>query len=187
MQRRLLICALACCPVAALATEQEPGGQPRHKISATTLHQALSERFPVRLGLGGLLELQVSAPRLHLVPVRNQLGAALQAQAGGPVLQPLPPGELDLVFGVRYEPADRTLRAHRPEILELRLPGLAPAAAEALHELLPAMARQVLGDIVLHRFSPRELALADTLGFEPDQVTVVDDGLVLAFAPKPRR
>lgn len=185
MHRRLLLCALACCPAAGVARAEETG-RPRHKISAAVLHEALSERFPLRLGLGGLLTLRVSAPRLHLVPARNQLGAGLVARASGPALQPLPPGELDVVFGVRYEPADRTVRAHEPQVLGLRLPGLAPEASGALQELLPGLAREALGELVLHQFSQQELALADTMGFEPDRITVVDDGLVLTFAPKPR-
>lgn len=186
MDRRLLISALACWPATRLLA-QDDAPRPRHKISAAELHKALSARFPVRLGLGGLLELQVSAPRLLLLPERNKLGASLVAQAAGARLQPIPPGELDLIFALRYEAADRTLRAHRPEVLEMRLPGLAPDAFQLLQGLLPAMAREVVGEVVLHSFSPRELALADTMGFEPDQVTVVDDGLVVAFTQKLRR
>lgn len=185
MHRRIVIAALASWPVALMA--EDAPVQPRHKVSAAALHETLSERFPMRFAFAGLLQLQVSAPRLHLVPARNQLGAGLVAQASGAALQPLPPGELDLVFGVRYEPADRTLRARDPQVLGLRLPGVAHEAVAALQELLPVVAHDVLGELVLHRFSPRELALADALGFEPDAVTVAEDGLVLAFAPKALR
>ena len=183
MQRRLLIAALACTPLAALHA-QDDNARPRHKVSAGELHKALSQRFPRRFGPPGLMELEVSAPRLLLLPARNMLGASLVAQAFGPAVQQLPPGEIDLVFRLRYEAADQTLRAHQPEILDVRLPGAPPESSIALQRVLPAVVREVLGEFVLHRFTARELALADTMGFEPEKLTVVDDGLLVSFARK---
>jgi hypothetical protein len=94
---------------------------------------------------------------------------------------------MDLVFALRYEATDQTLRAHRPEILALRWPGLPPETVRTLQSLLPAMAREAVGEFVLHRFGASELALADTLGFEPQDIEVADDGLVIYFGPKRRR
>jgi hypothetical protein len=185
MDRRLLMTALACWPAARLlARDEEP--RPRHKISAAALHDALSSRFPVRIGLAGLLELQVSAPSLHLLPARNRLGATLVTQVSGAQLRRPHIGEVDVAFALRYEAADQTVRAHRPEILDFRWPGLTPEAVQALQRVLPEMAREAVGEVVLHRFTPRELALPDTMGFEPEKVTVVEDGLLILFGPKPR-
>jgi hypothetical protein len=179
--------AIAGWPAGRLLAQEAASERPRHKVSAAALHQALSARFPLKWGVQDLLELQVSAPRLHLLPARNRLGAGLQVQASGPALQQEQSGELDLTFSLRYEAADRTVRAHQPEILALHLPGLAPEAAAALRKLLAATARESLGDFVLHRFSARELALADTMGFEPERLAVVDDGLVILFGPRAGR
>lgn len=185
MDRRLALAALTCWPVARLRAEEE-AAQPRHKISAAELYAALSARFPVRIGFGGLLRLEVNAPRLLLRPARNQLGAALQAQLSGVQLAPSPPGEVEIVFALRYEAADQTVRAHHPEILDLRWPGLPPDTRQALQDVLPALLGNV-GEVVLHRFTPRELALADTMGFEPQRIEVAEDGLVILFGPKPPR
>lgn len=186
MDRRLLVRALACWPFAPLlAQDEEP--RPRHKISARELHEALSARFPVRFGLAGVLQLEVSAPSLLLLPSRNKLGASLAAQASGPALRRVQSGELDLVFSLRYEASDQTLRAHQAEILDLRIPGLAPDALRTLREVLPDVARQATGEVILHRFSARELALPETMGFEPEKVTVVDDGVMVVFTPRQRR
>lgn len=185
MDRRLLIGALACWPAALLRAQ---GGEqrPRRVISAGQLHDALSARFPRRLGLPGLLELQVSAPRLLLLPARNKLGASLAVQAEGPGMPPLPPGELDVVFALRYEAADRSVRGHDPEILDVRLPGLPPEFARTLQRALPAMTREAMGEVLLHTFSPGELALPDAMGFEPGPLTVQERGLLVEFVPKPR-
>ena len=183
MHRRLvLLAALAGWPAARLLAGDETP-RPRHKVSAGTLFEALSKRFPVRLGLAGLLEVEVSAPRLLLLPARNRLGATLLAQLGGPQAAGLQGGEMDVVFALRYEPVDRTLRAHRAEVLEVRWPGLPPEGMQALRTVLPSLAGQI-GEIVLHQLSPGELALPETMGFEPAEIEVVDDGVVVFFRPK---
>ena len=111
----------------------------------------------------------------------------LVAQASGTGLAQPQTGALDVLFGLRYEPSDRTIRAREPEVLDLRLPGVAPEAVLALQGLLPQVARQAVGEIVLHAFTARELALPDAMGVEPDKLTVLDDGLLVEFAPKPWR
>jgi hypothetical protein len=186
MHRRLLLTALACWPVTRGLAQQETT-RPQHKISARELHDALSARFPVRFGVTGLVDLRISAPRLLLLPARNQLGAGLVLQAGGMQMQQPQSAELDVAFSMRYEPTDRTLRAYQLEVIGLRAPNLLPETTQLLQRLLPAMAREAVGEVVLHRFAARELALPETMGFEPDEIRVVDDGVLIVFGPKQRR
>jgi hypothetical protein len=183
MRRRQTVLALALCATACAA--QPPAARPRHKISAGELYEALSARFPVRRGLAGMLAVEISAPQLLLHPARNQLGAALLAEVRG-MRQQVQAGEMDLVFSLRYEPSDQTVRARNPEILDVRWPGAPPEALRALQGLLPRVASD-LGEIVLHRFTQRELALPRTMGLEPQELTVVEDGLLVFFGPKPAR
>jgi len=186
MERRLLLIALTCWPASRLLAQDE-NERPRQKVSAKQLHEALSARFPVRIGIPGVLELRVTAPALLLLPTRDKLGATLQAQLSGAHPQQRQDGEVDVAFALRYEAADQTVRGHRLEILALRWPGQPPETIHALQRMLATMARDAVGEVVLHKFSPRELALADTMGFEPEKVTVVDDGLLVWFRPKPLR
>jgi hypothetical protein len=41
-------------------------------------------------------------------------------------------------------------------------------------------------EVVLHTLRPQDLALADTMGFEPGDITVTADGLVIGFVPQRR-
>lgn len=182
MRRRLMLAMPLL--VAAAGSRAQDAAVPRHRVSAGELHRALSARFPIRFTLAGVLALEVNAPALLLDPKRNRLGATVQAQAGGPALQPMPPGEMDIVFRLRYEPRDRSLRAHEPEILALRWPGLPPDAAASLQRTWPLLAEDALGNVVLHRFTERELALPETMGFQPESFTVTEDALVVVFGPK---
>lgn len=186
MHRRLFFTAVACW-TAAHAMAQDDAARPRHKIAARELHDALSARFPVRFGVTGIVDIRISAPRLLLLPARNRLGAGLIAQVGGMPMQQTQAAELDIAFALRYEPSDRTVRAHQLEVIGLRAPGLLPDTTQLLQRLLPAMARDAVGEIVLHRFAARELALPDTMGFEPDEIRVLEDGVLILFGPKQRR
>ena len=184
MRRRTFVLAALACPARA---EDEAAALPRQKISAAQLYEALGARFPLRATAGGgLLALQLSAPRLLLRPARNELGATLRLQVDGLQAAQAQAGEMDLLFALRYEAADQTVRGHDPEIPELRWPGLPPQTLQALQAVLPALARQ-LGELVLHRFSARELALPDTMGFEPRDLRVADDGVEVVFGPKRTR
>lgn len=183
MHRRFfLLGALAgWAPLHACA--QDGATRPRQKISAGELFATLGKRFPQRLSLA-LIDLELDAKSLLLVPSRQKLGATLALQASGFQLRQPEGGELDVAFSLRYERKDRTLRARDPEVLDLRWPGLGQDAVAALKSVLPRAARDAIGEFVLHQFTDRELSLPDTMGFEPGRIEVVGDGLVIWFQPK---
>ena len=185
MNRRNLVAALACWPAVPLLAQD--GQRPRYKLSAAQLYEALSARFPARFGIPGIAQLQVSAPALLMLPGRNKLGASLHAEASGSGVGRVEPGMLDLVFALRYEREDRSIRAREPEIVRIDWPGLSAEALRALQVILPGMAREVAAELVLHRFTPGELALPDTMGFEPGSMTVADDGVLVEFREKRSR
>jgi hypothetical protein len=180
MHRRLLVAALGCWPAARVLAGDE-AAQPHQKISARALSQALAARFPLRFALADLLDVQVDAPRLQLLAARQRLAATVPARVRDMSSQRVDPWEVDLQFAVRYEPGDRTLRAHQIDIVGLRSPALAPQAGQQWQALLASVVRGAVDDIVLHRFTRDELALPDSLGVQPRRITVEDDALVIWF------
>ena len=186
MDRRQILLSLAAFAATGLKAEEE-ASRPRHKISAGELYNGMSQRFPVRVVLGGMVELQVRAPRLLLLPSRQRLGAALEVQLAGVPMARVPAGELNVAFALRYERRDQTLRANRMEILSLSWPGMPPELLQIVQATLPAVSREAVGEFLLYQFTARELSLADTMGFEPEEFRVVDDGLTVFFGPKQAR
>jgi hypothetical protein len=183
MHRRLLIAALGCWPAAGLLAQDEVA-RPHQKISAEELGKSLAVRFPLRFAVADLLHVQIDSPRLLLLPARQRLGATLTARGSDPSTGRAQACEIDLVFAVRYEARDQTLRAHELEIIGLRSPGLPPKTSQAWQALLSSVVHDAIDEVILHRFSPSELAVADSLGFQPEKITVVDDGAVVWFGPK---
>lgn len=158
---------------------------PRITVSREDIELAARERFPLRYAVSQLVSLAVQPPRIGLKPEANRLNADMVVQASGPLLRREYAGRLDVDFGLRYEPRDRTLRAHNLRIHTLDFPDLPPEAALLLSQYAPQIARQSLGEVVLHTLRPEDLALPDGLGLQPGAITVTDRGLAVELIPKP--
>ncbi|KQR62086.1 hypothetical protein [Acidovorax sp. Leaf160] len=185
MQRRSLLLTLPFALLASGTGGMAAAAGPRYNVTREEIEAALAERFPRRFPLGGLLDLNVQAPRISLKPERNRLAADMAVDAGGPLLRRSYPGRLDVEFGLRYEPSDRTVRAHDLQLNALDFPDLRPDAAALLSQYGPQLARESLREVVLHTLRPQDLALPDGLGLQPGAITVTPRGLAVELVPKP--
>jgi len=184
MSRRRLLGAVLGATLAATACKGSVG--PRSvTLSLDKMQEKLAQRFPRRFPLAGLIDLNLQVPSLTLLPERNRINALMALDASGPALRRAYNGVLDVDFALRYEPADRTVRATELQVQALQIDGLPPQAATLLAGLGPQLAHQALREVVLHQLQPRELALADSLGLQPGRMTVTQQGLVIELVPRP--
>ena len=201
MRRRFLLpLALSVCPLltppawaqpasadaqADDAPDDAPQTQPRFKVSAAQLQTAVAQRFPLRYPVAGLLNLDVQVPSLRLQPALNRLGALMVVEAAGPALKQRHQGTLEVEFALRYEPADRTVRAHQVRLVSLAFPSLQPSVVAMLNLYGPALTERALLEVVLHTLRPQDLALPEAIGMQPGSITVTNEGLTIGFVPKP--
>lgn len=191
MHRRLLFSAALSLALAQWVraepadTDGEPPSGPRVKVSLQQMQNLLSQRFPLRYPVPGVLNLDLQTPRLRLLPEQNRLDAELDLQAAGPALERVHQGTLELDFALRYEASDRTLRAYKLRLRRFQFPTLQPGVVALLNGYAPALAEQSLQEVVLHQFKPQDLALADGMGMQPGNITVTDAGLVITLVNKP--
>lgn len=182
MQRRFFLnAALASTALLALSAQAQPG----YTVSAAQLQQAVAQRFPLRYPVPGVLNLDLQAPQLRLLPAQNRLAAQMAVDAAGPALRRSHSGSVTVDFALRYEPSDRTVRAVQLHFQNLQFPSLQPAVVELLTTYGPALAAQALQEVVLHQLKPQDLALPDTMGLQPGSITVTEQGLVVGFVNKP--
>ena len=184
MDRRFLLITLACWPSARAFAQEDAG--PRLKISTETLRGAIAQRFPLDAGVPGVFQLRVSAPLLTLMPASQQVGATFALQMEGTQIA-MQAGVVDVAFRLRYAPADRSVRAHGIELLDVRWPDLDADTLQLVRGTLPQLVRDSIGEVVLYRFTDRELALPATMGFQPDELVVLGDGVLVTFAPRSSR
>jgi hypothetical protein len=183
MNRRSLLAAIACLAAATTACGVALA-QPAYTVSQQQLQRVLQERFPLRYPVGGLLEVELLAPGLRLLPELNRVAAELPVEAAGPALRRRYTGRVDLDFALRYEPADKSIRAHRIRVNAVRMEGLSREGARLLDDYLRQLSEQALVEVVLHTLRPQDLALATTMGFEPGEITVTPQGLTVRFVPQ---
>jgi hypothetical protein len=182
----LLHGALAGAVGARASEYPAPGDAPAgHKVSLDQLQQAVARRFPLRYPVPGVLNLDLQIPRLRLLPAQNRLRSEMVVEVGGPALNRSHQGSFDVDFALRYEPSDRTVRAHQLRLGRLRFPSLQPGVVDMLNTYAPALAEQSLRELVLHQLQPQDLKMVDAMGMQPGPITVTDQGLVIGFVLKP--
>ncbi len=170
---------------ADLDTEERADGPPGYKVSLAQMQQGVGTRFPRRYPVQGLLDLELQTPRLQLLPEQNRLRAEMAVVAAGPALNRAHQGSFDVDFGLRYEPSDRTLRAHQLRLARLAFPTLQPRVSEMLNAYAPRLADQSLREGVLHELSAQDLRAVDAMGMQPGEITITTTGLVVGLVPKP--
>lgn len=153
-------------------------------VSQQKLQEMLAKRFPKQFPVAGLLQLELKAPQLNLVPERNMLNAVIPAQLSGKVLKEQYIGLMNVDFALRYEPTDRTLRAYQIKVNQLSMDGLSPALSDMLGTYATALAEQAMGQVVLYQLQDQDLALVDALAMEPGAITVTAQGLTVALVQK---
>lgn len=161
----------ALWPTAARAA---PG--PYH-ISTQALEKTIAQALPIHRSVNKLLQVDLQAARLKMLPATNRIGALIDVQASGLALNRSHDGTLHLEFSLRYEHSDHSLRAHAIQVQSLSLPTL-PAQTQALLNMYsPKLSELALGELVLHRLRAPEAALLDTMGVKPEKITVTPHGI----------
>ena len=187
MDRRFFLTTACCLTLvgAAWALPPQADDRPGYRVSTEQLQRVVAQRFPLRYPLPGLFDLELQAPRLHLLPEQNRLSAEMTVEAAGAALLRRHSGSFDVDFALRYEASDRTIRACQLRFRHLRFADLQPAVSELLNVYGPALAQQSLLEVVLHQWRSQDLTRADGLGLQPGSITVTDEGLTIGFVPKP--
>lgn len=194
MRRRLLLTLLPLLGVPTPGATQTPAPSapaeqapalPRITVPQDLLQTEVAKRFPVRYPVAGLVNLDLGAPRLGLLPAQNRLRAEMPVTAAGAALARSQQGSFIVDFALRYEHSDRSLRAHQLKVYRFRFPGLQPEAVDLLNTYAPALAEQSLREVVLYQLPQKEAAMADLLGLRPGQITVTEQGLLVELVQRP--
>jgi hypothetical protein len=150
-------------------------------VSRQQLEAALARRFPYEARAGGLFSARAGVPHLELLPQSNRLRLAFGVDATERLTRSTVHADLALSFGLRYEPADASIRAADVRVEELALQGLPEGGREVLRMAGGLMAEQLLENAVLHTFRPEDLAKAQ--GLRPGSLRVTPNGVRMELVP----
>ncbi len=152
---------------------------PRLTVPLDLLQTEVAKRFPLRYPVAGLANLDLATPRLALLPEQNRLRAQMPVTATGVAIAAIQQGSFTVDFALRYEHADRSLRAHQLKVYRFRFPDLPVEAVDMLNAYAPPLAEQTLREVVLYQLPQKEAAMADLLGLRPGRITVTSQGLLV--------
>ena len=150
----------------------------------------VARAFPMQLRVLDVLDLQLSAPRLRLLPDANRLSVLLVVRAQKQLRGGRARGELGFDSALRYESADATVRLTQVRVQHLDFVAGAESslALEALTALPGAavrigrgLAERLLEDLVVYRISDDRLAQLRQLGLQPGALTVSSRGLEITL------
>jgi hypothetical protein len=186
--RRRLLGALPLLSLIFLAACGSLGGGPRQiDISEAQLLSRMASQFPIQQRQLGLFNVTLDRPRLRLLPEENRIATevtyavGLALRGGAPVT-----GQLELSYGLRYEPGDATVRLAQVRVERLGVDGLSAAQAAQIKQIGGLMSDDVLKDAVVYRVKPEDLQSLTGRGYLPGALRVVPGGVRLQLDPLPR-
>jgi len=151
------------------------------EVSRAQLEAALARRFPFEAGAGGLFSARAGVPRLELLPADNRVRLAFGIDATERVTRSSAHADVALSFGLRYEPADASIRATQVRTEDLSVQGLPAGWREMFRVAAGLVAEEMLEDAVLHTFRPEDLARAG--GLRPGSIRVTRTGVRMELVP----
>lgn len=156
-----------------------------YTITLAQLTMQVAKRFPHTQPVAGdLVQLELSHPRLKLLPEANRVATNLDLKLIAQVIGAATAGALGIDYGLRYDPADRTIRMTNPKVRSVRLDGVPAQYQSWLDRNAPRLAENLLDGYVLHQVGERELAMASAMGYEPGSFKVTAEGLKVTLNPK---
>lgn len=159
------------------------GGPRSVTLSEAELNTLLARQFPIDRRVLEVLDVNVSSPRLRLLPERNRLATELDVRAGERLGGRTVRGSLSLDYALRFEPSDASVRLTGVRVNELRLDGVGlPIATQRLSTLI---AERLLDDFAIWRASPERAERMRSAGVGAGTVTVTARGVEIVLGPAP--
>ena len=147
-------------------------------LGLAQLDEELRQRFPLtRQVSGGLFELTLLRPRVRLLPERDRLGTQLDLALTELLMGTRHAGQMDLDYGLRFDPLDGSLHMQDVRVHRLDIDQLPRAQQKLLSQFAPRVAEHLLNDMVLYRVPAEQLARARSLGLEVSGLRVLPQGL----------
>jgi hypothetical protein len=194
-RRQLLQAALAAAAGLGLAGCSAWTGPRVITLGEAELADRVGRLFPQTRRLLAVLDIELSAPRLRLLPASNRLALSLWLRSRELLLGSAGHGQLAFDCALRWAPQDASLRLSQVQVRQLWFeagpgplapppepPATAPAdATGAPPRLGPALAEMVLEDLVIYRLGAEPQARLRQAGLTPGAVTVTSRGVEITL------
>lgn len=153
-------------------------------FSQAELQQMLDRKFPLERRLLEVMEVQVSQPRLTLLPERDRVALELQADATDRLFASAFHGRLALESALRLDPQDGSIRLTQVRVTSFTLEKDGVAPRLPLQRLGAVLAEKVLEDTVIHQLRPEQRERLTRAGYQPGRIEVTPAGILITVVPR---
>ena len=151
------------------------------EVSKKQIEAALARRFPFETRSGELLNVKIGTPAVELLPDQNRVRLTSSFDVAERIARNAVHAELAVSFGLRYEASDATLRLTDVRIEQVDVENVPPLWQRALEKISQTVGASALDGVVLHRFTPEQLARAQ--GRRPGEIRVTSTGIRVELLP----
>jgi hypothetical protein len=178
-----LVSALVLALVLGGCAALSPG--PRtYTVSQSQLLELIAKKFPFNSRVAELLDVEVLAPRIKLLPDANRVATELDVVVSERLLRNSFQGLLAMDYGLRFEPRDNSIRLTGVRVSRLQFSGVPDRFQPTVNTLAPFFAERLLNDLTLHQISAKDLAVVQGWGYAPDAFKISPEGLSITLAPR---
>lgn len=131
----------------------------------------------------GVLDIELTRPRLALDPMQNRLATLFDATIRVPLTGRAYIGAIGISGVPRYESGMRSILLGSARLDVLELDGLSPTLAKQVREMANALAPEVFDRTPLHTFKPEDLRFG-AVTLDPRSIRMSADRLIVELAPR---
>ncbi|CAN5905717.1 hypothetical protein BH11PSE8_BH11PSE8_18590 [soil metagenome] len=177
---RLLAVAVFVLTLSACATIVGPRTV---YVTEAQLQALLSKQFPFESRFLELLDVTVSTPRVTLLPQANRIRTDFEIATSDRILRQANRGSLSMTYGVRFEPADNTIRLSDVHVERFQIEGAPLQWQRQIDRLGGLLAEQALNGRVIHTLRAKDIEAVQGRGYRPGALRVTPDGLAITLEP----
>ena len=173
----LLAATLALAACAALL------GPRTVNVSQAQLQQWIDRQFPLDSRALELFDVTVTAPRLTLRPEADRIAAECDIDVKDRLLRVPQRGTIALSYGVRFEPADNTVRLTDVKLERVAIDGAPSLLQRQLDRFGAQLAALALRDLAFYTLRPKDVEAARGRGYRFSELHVTGTGLAITLLP----
>ncbi len=170
----------------------ELGGPTVITLGEADITRLIERAFPIERRLLEVIDVELAAPTIQLLPDRNRLAVVLQLKSTERLFNRSMQGRLAFDSALRYEPSDASIRLTQVRVQSVgvgattRSPAPPAGGADGAEALLArvslVLAEKVLDEMPIYTLNAERQAQLRQSGLQPTAVTVTARGVEITIA-----
>jgi hypothetical protein len=181
-RRRFGMMAVALATGAMLASCASLSGPRRVELSQAKLQAGLERRFPLRNRLLELFEVQLTGPRVEILPQNDRVALTLDVAVSPPFLRQSWAGTMTLSGHLYIDAARSGVFMADAHVDRFEIQGMDGERARDLGRAADVLMNQLVRDVAIYSFRMEDLRYAGTQ-FVPTRLDTIPGALAVTLEP----